>query len=89
MAGKMTTRSQNVLNFIRTFRARYGYSPSRREIGKACKIASLSNVNGVLTQLVEKGEIELAPRVQRGIVLLEPTSEGDWVVLNQLARQPE
>lgn len=81
----MTTRAQNVLQFIRNFHARHGYAPSRRQIGKACKIASLSNVNGVLTHLAEKGEIELVPRVQRGIVLLEPPGEGDWVVLNQLA----
>lgn len=85
----MTTRAQNVLQFIRNYHARQGYAPSRREIGKACKIRSLSNVNGVLAQLAEKGEIELVAGIARGIVLLEPPSAGDWVVLNQLARPAE
>lgn len=85
----MTNRADSVLSFIRNYHARQGYAPSRREIGKACKIRSLSGVNGVLTQLAEKGEIELAAGIARGIVPLDPPSAGDWVVLNQLARQPE
>lgn len=81
----MTTRADSVLAFIRTYHAAHGYAPTRREIGRGCKIKSLSNVNGILTKLAEKGEIELVARIQRGIVLLEPPGEGEWVVLNQLA----
>lgn len=85
----MTTRSEAVLQFIKTYHARHGYAPSRREIGRGCKIASVSNVNGILTQLVKEGKLEIAPGVARGIVLVEEPGEGEWVVLNQLAKAEE
>lgn len=85
----MTTRSEAVLQFIKTYHAAHGYAPSRREIGRNCKIKSVSNVNGILTQLVKEGKLQITAGVARGIVLVEPPSEGEWVVLNQLARQAE
>lgn len=78
-------RAENVYQFIKNYHIRHGYAPSRREIGRGCKIASISNVNAHLTKLVKEGRLEITAGVARGIRLVDEPGEGEWVVLNQLA----
>ncbi len=62
---------ETVFNFIRTYRAMKGVSPTYREIGRACAIRSTSNVKIYLEELERQSRIKRYPGVARGIVLLE------------------
>lgn len=69
-----TNRQRAVLDFIVSFRAKNGYSPSIREIGDAFGITSLRGVTVHLEALERKGLLTLNRGVPRGIV---PTKAGD------------
>ncbi len=65
----LSTRQKNILKFIGSFISEHGYPPTIREIGNAVDIASTSVVNYNLNKLVERGLIERAPKVSRGLWL--------------------
>jgi len=69
-ASNLSVRQKKILKFIETFIARHGYPPTIREIGEAVDIASTSVVNYNLNKLVERGFIERAPEVSRGLRLV-------------------
>jgi hypothetical protein len=64
------TRTENVYQFIKNYRNRHGYAPTRREIGRFCKL-STSVVNYHLCILQDAGRLTVARDVARGIVLKE------------------
>lgn len=64
---ELTPRQTEVYNFIKSFIAEHGYSPSFREIGKGCYIGSISTVAGHVDRLVKKGVIDYTPRTPRTI----------------------
>ncbi len=51
----LTRRQREVLDVIRDFIARNGYSPSLEEIGKALALSSVATVHKHVTHLVAKG----------------------------------
>ena len=61
----LTERQQEIFDFIANFIEKNGYSPSFREIGKGCYIASTSTVAGHVDRLVRKGVIEYIPSTPR------------------------
>jgi len=63
----LSTRQKKILKFIAAFLKQNGYPPTIREIGEAVDIASTSVVNYNLNKLVERGLIERAPEVSRGL----------------------
>jgi repressor LexA len=65
----LSTRQKNILKFIERFIDNHGYPPTIREIGEAVGIASTSVVNYNLNKLVDRGLIERAPKVSRGLWL--------------------
>lgn len=74
----LSNRQKNILKFIETFIEEQGYPPTIREIGNAVDIASTSVVNYNLNKLVERGLIERAPKVSRGLWLAnDDESEAD------------
>jgi repressor LexA len=70
----LSKRQKKILGFIESFISRHGYPPTIREIGEAVGIASTSVVNYNLNKLVERGLIERAPEVSRGLRLVAQTS---------------
>jgi repressor LexA len=66
---ELTTRQQELLDFIRDHAARYGRPPTRHEIATAFDYASVNAVTGHLKALAAKGAIELTPGAARGIQL--------------------
>jgi len=66
----LSTRQKKILKFIQTFIEQNGYPPTIREIGEAVGIASTSVVNYNLNKLVERGHLERAPEVSRGLRLV-------------------
>ena len=71
----LSTRQKNILKFIESFISNHGYPPTIREIGEAVDIASTSVVNYNLNKLVDRGFIERAPKVSRGLWLTMETED--------------
>ena len=64
------TRRQNaVLEFVNSYCAEHGYSPSYQEIAAAVGISSKSGVKRLIDGLVERGRLEMMPRRARSVVV--------------------
>jgi repressor LexA len=71
----LSTRQEQVLEFVRAGVARHGYPPSIREIGDAVGLRSTSSVAYQLEALQEKGYLRRDPRRPRTMELLPPDSQ--------------
>ena len=82
MPARLSPRQERMLQFIREFRARHGYPPTVREIGKAAGISSTSVVDYNLNVLEKAGYIRRDREISRGIELLgdEPERQSAFAV---------
>ena len=71
-----TDRQQQMLDFIRKFREKSGYSPSVRDIAEAMGIGSPNGVFCHLKALKTKGLIDWTPSEARSIVVLDERENG-------------
>ncbi len=71
----LTRRQLEVLNVIREFIAKNGYSPSLEEIGSSLGLSSVATVHKHVTHLVEKGLVRRVWNQNRSIEIVE--SGGD------------
>ncbi|MBM7837752.1 repressor LexA [Alkalihalobacillus xiaoxiensis] len=67
---KLSTRQEEILDFIKDEVKKKGYPPSVREIGEAVGLASSSTVHGHLARLEKKGYIRRDPTKPRAIEVL-------------------
>jgi repressor LexA len=67
---KMTSRQQEIFQFIKKYAAKTGYPPTVREIGKAVGLASSSTVHAHLANLEKYGVLRRDPTKPRAIELL-------------------
>jgi repressor LexA len=67
----LSTRQQNILDFIRRFSREHGFPPTIREIGEQVGISSTSVVSYNLNALEKKNRIERDKSVSRGLRLVE------------------
>ena len=72
----LSSRQQQVLEFVRAGVARHGYPPSIREIGDAVGLRSTSSVAYQLKALQEKGYLQRDPGRPRTMELLPPDPFG-------------
>jgi repressor LexA len=72
----LSSRQQQVLEFVRAGVARHGYPPSIREIGDAVGLRSTSSVAYQLKALEEKGYLQRDPGRPRTMELLPPDPFG-------------
>lgn len=79
----LTRRQRDVLEVIRTFIARHGYSPSLEEIGHTLGLSSVATVHKHVSHLVEKGLVRRVWNQNRSIDLIEEPrgSEGPGAAL--------
>ncbi|WP_100399234.1 transcriptional repressor LexA [Bacillus sp. FJAT-44742] len=68
---KLSTRQQQILDYIKDEVRQKGYPPSVREIGEAVGLASSSTVHGHLSRLEKKGLIRRDPTKPRAIEVIE------------------
>ncbi|MDE2838121.1 MAG: transcriptional repressor LexA [Chloroflexota bacterium] len=80
----ISTRQQQILDFLREYHADRSYMPSIREIQLACGISSTSVVDYNLRLLERDGHIRRSPDISRAIELVGD-SEADLV---EVARVP-
>lgn len=73
----LTRRQRDVLEVIRTFIARHGYSPSLEEIGHALGLSSVATVHKHVSHLVEKGLVRRVWNQNRSIDLVEEPRGSD------------
>ncbi|MBU7318699.1 transcriptional repressor LexA [Paenibacillus oleatilyticus] len=85
--GKISTRQQAILEFIKNEVKDKGYPPSVREIGEAVGLASSSTVHGHLERLEKKGLIRRDPTKPRAIEILDGTT-GDGAFAVSVSRVP-
>ena len=71
LAQKLTTRQQEIYEFIREHTAAHGYPPTVRDIGKAVGLASSSTVHAHLANLEKAGLLRRDPSKPRAIELLD------------------
>ena len=62
-------RHKKILDFLKSYQTRKGYTPTIREIGEATNISSTSVVNYYLDQLEKMGKIERQRKISRGVRL--------------------
>ncbi len=63
-------RQQQILDFIRAYRAEHSYMPSVREIQAACGISSTSVVDYNVRILEREGYLHRSPDISRGLELV-------------------
>ncbi len=73
----LTRRQRDVLEVIRTFIARHGYSPSLEEIGHPLGLSSVATVHKHVSHLVEKGLVRRVWNQNRSIDLIEEPRGSD------------
>src|SRR5260221_6559038 len=64
-------RQKQILEFIKKYIDKYGYSPTLGEIAEAMGVSSLATVHEHLQALVKKGIIKKFDGVVRGIEILD------------------
>jgi repressor LexA len=75
----LTRRQREVLDVIREFIERNGYSPSLEEIGAELGLSSVATVHKHVSHLVQKGHVRRLWNQNRSIEPVEPTAAGDGV----------
>jgi repressor LexA len=76
-AGELTKRQQEILDFIRKYREKNGYSPGLRDIMAEFGFSSSNGVAGHLRALKKKGRLTWDPKHARTLML---TGEKDTIV---------
>lgn len=72
MSKPLTSRQKKVLEYIRTYLARNGVTPTRREIAERIGSSGITGVLKHLLALERKGHIQIRAGESRSIRLLEP-----------------
>lgn len=86
MSNKITSKQQDVLNFITDFIEHNSYPPSVREICKGIDVKSTSTVHGYLQRLEKKGLIKRDSLKTRSIVIEH--SENEQVKSSEFVNVP-
>ena len=71
----ITRRQKEVLDFLSTFTARHGYSPSYEEMAAGLGLSSLATVHKHVTNLQNKGLLQRAHNRSRSIDVLPQRSQ--------------
>ncbi|HSQ41472.1 MAG TPA: transcriptional repressor LexA [Fibrobacteraceae bacterium] len=70
----LTSRQEEVLEYIRRRSDETRFPPTVREIGEAFHISSTNGVRSILGALIKKGYIKRSPRLSRGLEILNDVS---------------
>ncbi|HEV7253850.1 MAG TPA: MarR family transcriptional regulator [Mesorhizobium sp.] len=82
----LTAPQRRFLDFLRTYRAQHGYSPSYVEIGDALGIAK-SGIHRLAHQLEKRGHVRFEKNSSRSIVpLVETAAQGSPDLLQAWSR---
>ena len=74
---KLSSRQQQILKFLISFRETHGYSPTIRDIQFGCSISSTSVVDYNLRILARNGVITRDPEISRSIEIVQTSGGGN------------
>ena len=77
----LTRRQHEVLEVIRTFIGKNGYSPSLEEIGSELQLSSVATVHKHVSHLVQKGYVRRSWNQNRSIEVVDGAERGGVVTL--------
>lgn len=77
-AQPLTKRQRAVLDALVRYRTREGCSPTLRELGDECGIASTAHLHFIVGALARKGYVRRTYQTARSIELLAPALPGGW-----------
>ena len=82
---KMTSRQQEIFQFIKRYASKYGYPPTVREIGEAVGLTSSSSVHAQLANLERRGLLTKDPTKPRAMTLSD-ANRAEGVVVPLVGR---
>ncbi|MCQ2102339.1 MAG: transcriptional repressor LexA [Fibrobacter sp.] len=72
---ELTTRQEEILEYIKKYSKENKMPPTVREIGNHFEISSTNGVRSILAALIKKGYISRSPRLSRGIEIIGSNEE--------------
>lgn len=97
MAEGLTARQSECLEFIASYVAEEGFSPTQKEISAALGIRARSGANRLILVLQQRGyisfrrhsarSIELTPKARGDLSDCCPTCRGEWLSFDQATRR--
>lgn len=78
MSQPLTKRQKELLDFIRRFSSKHGFSPTYEEMASALGVSSLSTIHDHLEQLVKKWFIKIYRGSVRGIEIIKDDLKKDF-----------
>jgi repressor LexA len=72
---ELTTRQEEILEYIKKYSKENRMPPTVREIGNHFEISSTNGVRSILAALIKKGYINRSPRLSRGIEVISNGQE--------------
>ena len=74
---ELTSRQEEILEYIKKYSKENRTPPTVREIGNHFEISSTNGVRSILAALIKKGYINRSPRLSRGIEVIDNDKSGN------------
>ena len=74
---ELTSRQEEILEYIKKYSKENRMPPTVREIGNHFEISSTNGVRAILAALIKKGYINRSPRLSRGIEVIDSDKNGN------------
>ena len=74
---ELTSRQEEILEYIKKYSKENRMPPTVREIGNHFEISSTNGVRSILAALIKKGYINRSPRLSRGIDVIDSDKNGN------------
>ena len=74
---ELTSRQEEILEYIKKYSKENRMPPTVREIGNHFEISSTTGVRSILAALIKKGYINRSPRLSRGIEVIDNDKSGN------------
>lgn len=74
---ELTSRQEEILEYIKKYSKENRMPPTVREIGNHFEISSTNGVRSILAALIKKGYINRSPRLSRGIEVIDSDKSGN------------
>ena len=74
---ELTSRQEEILEYIKKYSKENRMPPTVREIGNHFEISSTNGVRSILAALIKKGYINRSPRLSRGIEVIDSDKNGN------------
>jgi len=84
-----TKKQYELLNFIRLFTVKHGYSPSYREIMRGLNYTSVATVALHINSLIKRGHLKKRDRSARSLEVVESSSVSGGLVSNEIKPSEE